>query len=255
MRKPYIGVTDFATRAQIEACKALIPESCGRILHAGLMCSVKTVRGQPTQMGWEKFWPTEEAIREMFVSDSLVLNCIHYVDYSEKPCRTKPADLQEALRRAGPFVGAIQLDMLWPEEALLGALKGSNPQAEVILQVSSRAMEKRQDWDMHCEALCKAGLCDHFLVDFGMGRGIEFDPGVAVETVSRLADRIGDARVSVAGGLGPQTYANAGPVFEKWPGCGCDAQGKLRSSGSALDPLEMDRVEGYVRGIVGLLDK
>jgi hypothetical protein len=60
--------------------------------------------------------------------------------------------------------------------------------------------------------------------------------------------------IVIAGGLGPDTVPLAEPVLRQVPDASLDAQGKLRPSGSALDPIDWDMAERYIRAACKLVE-
>lgn len=255
---PYIGVTDFTSRDQVEQVKKHIPNHINRRLHVGAMTSYKTQNYIPTSAGWEKIWLPSHALQQLFVDDDQVYNVIHYADYGHTDTSRAPTtvfDLVHAWDMCGPHVHAIQLDMVWPEESLIREFKHVVPTSQIILQVSSTALEFS---DPHVDWREVLGpyeqLVDYVLIDTGMGKGIVFDPSKALERVEG-AIQVGfdPDRIVVAGGLGPDTYTNLKLILDIYPDVSCDAQGRLRSSHNSRDPLNLQRVEQYVAGVCSLL--
>lgn len=253
MSKPYIGVTDFTSRSQVERAKAAITGN--RRLHVGVMTSFKVQRGIPTSKGWENVWLNPRGIQELFINDPDVYNVIHYADYDHTELDRAPTTVEDLLRAwdmSGRYVNAIQLDMVWPRVEMLEEFLHCRPQAELILQVSSKAIEFAKGY--WTEELDKyAGLVDYVLLDAGMGRGTTFDPTDILSQLEYVSWDFTNDQIAVAGGLGPDTYQNLKPILDEYPEVSCDAQGRLRPSHNALDPLDMDLVEKYIKGICSLL--
>ena len=257
IKKPYIGVTDFTTRQQVEEIKALIPDNSTHRLHVGAMISHKTLNKIPTQTGWENIWLNSEGLQKLFVKDDSVFNIIHYADYGQ-PALTTSQNLIEAVKLSGDGVSGIQLDMLWPTHALLADLKNAFPDVAIILQVSHQAINSLSKQVTLKDVLSQyklAGNTDYILLDYGMGRGTSFEPDQAMSLVKLALEVFDEKSVALAGGLGPESYHNLVDIFKKFPFLSCDAQGKMRSSGSAVDPIEIDLVKAYVQGVVSLLAK
>lgn len=263
MTTPYIGVTDFTTKAQVkEAISHLLPWT-DRRLHVGVMISYKTLNKIPTATGWENIWLNEKQMHAVFEKESGEhhpdqFNVIHYADYPDETGKvaTKIDDLIRAVKYAGPNVDGIQLDMIWPNGKFIGQLKEEFPKLEVILQVSSKAEEWAQKYKMTAADVLQGydeSYIDYILLDAGMGRGIEFDPGVVLGQILSVMFQFPEEKIAVAGGLGPDTYKNLKPILQRYPKISCDAQGQLRPSGKATDPLDMKRVTAYIDGICSLL--
>lgn len=258
MNTPYIGVTDFVNRQQVvEAVKCLLPWTDRRI-HVGAMVSYKTLNKIPTATGWENIWLDEQGLNNLFVKGRDVFNVIHYADYPDKSNKvhTKFDDLKRAVLRCGPGVEGIQLDMVWPNAKLISELKDTFPDLQIILQVSSLAIEFAANHDLKfneaLETYNEAEL-DYILLDSGMGRGIAFDPASTVGMINQALFQFPEHKIAIAGGLGPTTYKNFSSIAKKFPKISCDAQGQLRPSGKATDPLDMKRVTDYISGVCSLL--
>lgn len=258
MKKPYIGVTDFVTRAQVEQAKAAITTS-ERRLHVGAMTSFKVLNGIKTQTGWEHIWLNEHRLNKLFVKDRDVYNVIHYADYDHTPTQPAPteaADLIRAIDISGPNVDAIQLDMVWPQIELIDKLVHARGGTGIILQVSDRAIVELAVTGKTLEQAIEPYLkyVQYYLLDSGMGRGTQFDVEVALSRIRRLIDiGVPQDRIAVAGGLGPDTFQAMKPLLDIYPHLSCDAQGRLRPSHNAADPLDMDLVTKYLTGVSSLI--
>ena len=251
---PYIGITDFVNREQVELVKDCIPRRLNRRIHVGAMTSYKVQHGIPTRIGWENIWLSEEGLHELFVDDKEVFNVIHYADYSE-PNLTKVEDLVEALRKSGPCVNGIQLDMVWPSIGLVRESSTMFPEISIILQVGKVALGqlKTKKESLLDRVISYEPFVEYFLIDFSMGKGIPFNPTEALMYIEELIPYISQDRIVVAGGLGPTTYDLMLPVFKKYPNVSCDAQGQLKKFPEPTLSMEIEKACGYVRGICSLL--
>ena len=248
---PYIGVTDFTSRIQVLEAVACIPTWVNRRLHVGAMTSYKVVHGIPTETGWENIWLNEKGQRDLFQPHPRVFNVLHYADYG-RPYLTTSEDLIAACKKAGPYLQGLQLDMIWPHPRLLRDVKNAFPNLEIIVQVSKKAID---DFDTavtyHFRYKLRAYLpyASYFLIDYSMGKGELMDIPFVLRYLREANEIIPFANLSVAGGLGPTTSDPYKMVIELSPSISCDAQGKMRSSGKATDPIEMPLVCGYIKSI------
>jgi hypothetical protein len=251
---PYIGVTDFTSCEQVLEALACIPEICNRRLHVGHMMSYKTFHNIPTETGWENVWLRGEKLRAVFQDTPRVFNVLHFADFGN-PYLTTSDDLIAACEEAGPYLHGLQLDMIWPQRQLIIDVKRAFPNLEIILQVSRKALEDMKSRNENLsERLNHYESCvDYFLIDWGMGTGKLMDMLVVMDLVEQALEVVPAERIAVAGGLGPNTYHMLKGVFVKSKNISCDAQGQMRSSGKATDPIEMDRVCAYIRGVISLL--
>lgn len=247
--KPYIGVTDFTTRAEVELIKAMIPESANRRLHVGAMMSYKTLSRIPTATGWEKIWLNAQGLHALFKPDPEVFNVLHYADYEDL---TDLSHLTAATLMCGQGLQGLQLDMKWPLPSMLSQYKAINGHIKLIVQIGSTAMAESSDWERDLAAY--EGIADYILLDSGMGRGKTFDPSLMLHNVAIAMKYFDQDQIAVAGGLGPETFLNLKPIVELYPEISCDAQGRLRPSGNAKDPLDFNLVEQYITGICSILE-
>ncbi len=278
---PYIGITDFTSFEQVQRMLSVFKANkrsiadrrwpihsdmvpWNRRLHVGVMMSYKTLHGLPTK--WAASFPPKEKIAEIFGSTE-TFNCLHYADYENRPDFADSLAL--AMSFCGPNLHAIQLDMVWPDFTQLGKgyysgcrSLGLNPlKVDVILQINSVAMAAcvstskfNTDLDILINRMRHYEDRVHrVLIDKSMGKGIGMNAEELRPLVGGFAE---DCRfiIGVAGGLGPHTMHLVEPLVPHFPYISIDAQGQLRSSGNALDPIEWDRAEQYLIKALELLD-
>lgn len=255
MKVPYIGVTDFASRAQVMQALGYMPERINRRLHVGAMMNYKTLHGIPTEKGWENIWLNEAGLRGLFQPHPRVFNVLHYADYDD-PCLTTSDDLIAACVKAGPGLQGLQLDMIWPTPQLIREVKQVFPHLEVILQVGKKALEQfdllPSKYFVHMLGKYLPET-SYFLIDCSLGTGKEMDVPYVLRYLRDANEIISFDGLAVGGGLGPTTYSLLEEIFNLSLLISCDAQGKMRSSGLATDPIEMDRVCSYIRRVSSLL--
>lgn len=235
-----------------------------RRLHVGVMMSRKTLFGEPTK--WENVFPKPEELQNIFqytddidaldyrdrISD--VMFCLHYADY-ERP-QNLLIDLMCAIERSGNCQTAIQLDMIWPEPAAIASANDfSRNNMEVILQVGKNALEKaNNDPREVIERLQDyKTVITHVLLDKSMGKGIGMDAQGLLPFARAIQENFPELGLVVAGGLGPSTMDLVQPILTEFPDVSIDAQGKLRPSGDALDPIDWDLAETYLIEALQLL--
>ena len=267
--KPYLGVTDFASKQQVDAMLSVFTEAFplkNRHLMVGTMMSYKTLNGLPTK--WAAAFPKAEEFSDIYSSNhELLLNTLHYADYEDL---THPRDLTRAIMIAGhrgPFspttIQALQLDMPWPSAALIQEAI-SNAQSlidestkeenslrnlKVILQIGSVAMDRVDNNPQRVsKKISDYGDTIHcVLFDRSGGLGKKMDSDLLRAYILETKTNCPNVSVAVAGGLGPDTMELVVPLVKEFPDISIDAQGKLRRSGNALDPIELDLVEMYIR--------
>jgi len=252
---PYIGITDFMTFEQVRKMLAVfkthLRQGSQRLLHVGVMMSYKTLHGIETK--WSKAFPAKEAIVDIFTSDD-VYNCLHYADYDHN------SDLGNTLARAishgGIGINAMQLDMIWPDPGQVAhGVHTSRRHIEVILQVGKNAIEEANDDPRVVVQRLEdyEGVIHRVLLDKSMGRGLGMDATALLPFARAIKERFPDLGLTVAGGLGPNTMYLVEPLVSEFPDLSIDAQGKLRPSGNALDPVDWDMAGEYLAKALALL--
>jgi hypothetical protein len=260
--RPYIGITDFTTPEQVRRMLKVFrdnrPEGSKRRLHVGVMMSYKTLHDIETQ--WAKVFPSKEKILKIFTPpeglDSFNrpndmndwMFTLHYADYNNPSDLFK--DLMNALQYVGPFVNALQLDMPWPDPvAIANAVQASRINGlEVILQVGVKSMEMLgNNPDTVVEMLYSyQTFVSHILLDRSMGKGLGMDAQALLPYADSISEAYPHLQLVFAGGLGPDSMNLLDPLLSKYPNMSIDAQEQLRSSKSALDPIDWDMAEDYL---------
>ncbi len=252
---PYIGVTDFMTHEQVLQAVASMSGAVFRRLHVGHMMSYKTYHGIPTETGWENIWLRGEKLQELFQPHPKVFNVLHFADYGYPYSLTDSSDLIGACKECGPYLQGLQLDMVWPRAGLISDVKSAFPHLEIILQLSKTSLQKLESsegfFDLELERYSK--YVDYFLIDWGMGKGQAMDLEIVGSYLDISCEVLSQEKMAVAGGLGPDTYEVIREFLQKYPLVSCDAQGQMRSTGKATDPIEMKRVCSYIQGVCSLL--
>lgn len=244
----YIGICDFPNGEQALKTAKFFQKLCAdhRLnskLMVGVMMSFKTLTSQPSK--WAASWPKNEEVANIFIDHPAVFNTLHYADYD---CNTSVSHLVEAAKFGGPRLQAIQLDMIWPPDVIIKGLKRKFPNLQIVLQINTKALEAvGNDPDVLVEWLKKYdSLLDYVLLDKSHGRGVGMDAQGLLPFVRAISDRLLMIEVGVAGGLGPSTMDLVLPIVYEFPNVSIDAQGKLRPSSSALDPIDWEMAHEYL---------
>ncbi|KXK08772.1 MAG: hypothetical protein UZ21_OP11001000325 [Microgenomates bacterium OLB22] len=248
--RSYIGITDFTDVAQVTAMKGIFSQggaqNSNRTLHVGVMMSYKTLYGYPTK--WSAAFPKNGDIAAIF-SETDVMNCLHYADFDDHDEHLADC-LIKAIGYGGPGLNALQLDMRWPDpREIARALVATKRHAlKVILQVGRQALvDVGNDSDELVERVSSyIGLAQYVLLDKSMGQGLPMNPAELAPYLRALRRAFPLLGLAVAGGLGPDTVELVRPLVEEFPDLSWDAQGRLRPSGSALDPIDWDLAAEYL---------
>jgi hypothetical protein len=86
-----------------------------------------------------------------------------------------------------------------------------------------------------------------------MGKGKGMDAEWLLPFAHAIKKRFPEMGIGAAGGLGPETMHLVEPLVEDFPDLSIDAQGRLRPSGSALDPIDWNIAEQYLIKAIKLL--
>jgi len=252
---PYIGITDFTSFDQVEKMLAVfnsnVPASCNYLLHVGVMMSFKTLHNIDTK--WSVAFPPKESIAKIFSSDE-VFNCLHYVDYNNKEDLAN--SLESAIYYGGKNLDAIQLDTIWPSPKIIREVfKDKN--LSVILQIGKNAFEEvDEDPRQIIKRISMYGnSIQYVLLDKSMGKGLGMNAYKLMFYIEKIKREFPHLRIVVAGGLGPTTMYLAKDIFERYKGISIDAQGRLRPSGNALEPIDWSMAETYLTKAVNMVCK
>lgn len=246
--KQYIGITDFASFGEVEAMLKVFnnskPFSCERLLHIGVMMSYKTLNNIPNK--WENVFPKKENLASIFASTE-AYNCLHYADYNNEP--NLEENLKKAISYGGPNLNALQLDMPWPDPyEIFKALEDLPNQLEIILQIGQNALDAvgNNPLEMAQKLSEYKGVIHRVLLDKSMGRGLGMDAKSLIPFAKAVQFNFPEIGIVVAGGLGPQTMHLVQSFIKEFPDASIDAQGRLRPSGNAMDPIDWELASEYL---------
>ena len=244
---PYIGITDFANFEQVQEMLQVfnfhLPKGSLRKLHVGVMMSYKTFYGIPSK--WLNVFVPKEAISGIFNSDQ-TYNCLHYADYDDK---TDFRVLSQAIFYSNGHINALQLDMVWPDPGMIASgVHTSRRHIEVILQIGKNAIEQAgNDPKVLVEKLSDyEDVIHRVLLDKSMGKGLGMDALGLLPFARAIRERFPKLGIGAAGGLGPKTTHLVEPLVKEFPDLSIDAQGQLRPSASALDPIDWEMTGEYL---------
>ena len=239
-----VGITDFTSAEQVFDCLEHMPEGHRRLLHVGVMTSRKFIEGEPTK--WRKVWENRQPLSEIFIQDPRVFNVLHYADY-DGGTHHLDGDFGGFLDKHAGYIDAIQLDMIWPEPTLIEMIDEIEA-IKVILQVGRDAFEGiEHDPNRLISRLRGYETLDGVLLDCSGGEGRALDAEFMRPFVEAISTHIPTLRVTVAGGLGPNTLCLVESLLRQFPDISIDAQGRLRPSGNAMDPIDWNLAKEYLR--------
>lgn len=249
----YIGISDFNKKEQVELMSNFFdkhnPPKSSYSLHIGVMTSYKILSNITTK--WSKTYPKVKDIQNLFLPGKF--NCLHYVDYDNKTSRSTIKELSSI---GGKNLICLQLDMPWPSPSLLYPIEDEG--LDVIIQVSKKALEEENN-DPKRVVKRLAHYAEfsgtRVLIDKSMGRGIGLNAYELIPFLDAIHKQFPSLSLGVAGGLGPDSLHLIHPLVVEYKNLSIDAQGQLRVSGNALDPIDWGRAERYILSAIKLLVK
>lgn len=235
--EPYIGVTGFSTRTEVEHMLAARPHGCN-LLMVGVLVSSKTLAGeQPDQ---PKRYPPREKLSQICTSEPGLLNFLH-LNVSD------PGSLGEEMLKAHEFAGehchGFQINKTWPDMGAIEKYKKKYPASKVVLQCGVKAIESVEHSPEKLSARVReyGPLVDYVIVDTSGGQGIPFNP-FSTENFFSALDAIPDLGLVVAGGLSAGTLVRLTRLWKHFSGFSIDAESKLRTN----DTLDLTKVSAYI---------
>lgn len=229
---PYVGVTGFMSRAQVQEALKLVPPSAKHKLMVGVLMSDKTLAGG--ENSYPKEYPRRESVADIFIADPRVLNLVHFNTHNVELLSQHLAQITRNF--AGQNLHGFQLNITWPSLKTLDFYRFSHPEKLIVLQIGKEAMksiesdlEFRQrliEYDQHVDAV---------LIDMSGGAGKSLNPLASqgwLETVRGLRK----FDLGIAGGLGPWTLSLLDPLIPHFSNLSIDAQGNLQAQ-DGLGPM------------------
>ena len=250
---PYIGITGFCSRSEVDAVLAALPAEPNRLLMCGALLSNALLSGERSDA--PNRCPAPETITGIFSDDPRCLNLVHY--------RPPPgANLADALARAtevgGPNCHGVQINATrgapWPNpDALANYHERSRP-IRIVFQAGREAMAFANHRPEELARLCAtySGLLTDVLVDASEGLGIPLDAARSADYLEAIHAAAPELGLVVAGGLhSGNIRALLSPLLPEWSAVSIDAEGRLRD---ADDHLNTDAAVAYLRAALQLLN-
>ena len=249
---PYIGITGFCSRSEVNSVLAVLPAEPNRLLMCGVLLSNALLSGQPSDA--PNRCPAPDAIAGIFVDDPRCLNLVHY--------RPQPgADVADALTRAtevgGPNCHGVQINATrgapWPGPGALEAYRERCGPSRIVFQAGREAMESVNHRPDQLARRCAeySGLVTDVLVDASEGLGLPLDAARSAEYLEAIRSAAPELGLVVAGGLHAGNIAELlSPLLPHWAAVSIDAEGRLRD---ANDHLNTDAAIAYLQAARHLL--
>lgn len=250
MLTPYVGVTGFMTRKEVEEALAKFDARQGlrakRLLMVGILVSNKTLIGQTNR--WPHRYPHYQSFSELMLPHRRALNVIHFATDD----KDRVGDHMTALRNmAGPDLDGFQLNMAWPEPRRI--VPGFS---RIVLQIGARAMEMEGNDPVRIadRLVAYSGIVTDILIDASGGRGIPLDIQKTtryLEAITKMHPSLG---IGIAGGLPGASLDRIKDIVRAFPLVSFDAETGLRDANDHLDVksvhdyfVQADKLMPYAR--------
>ncbi len=236
--KPYIGVTGFIDRSQVEqvllACEYALTT---HQLMVGVAVNLETLQGHESSH-WPERFPAISEISGIFVDHKKVINLVHF-SWGRKGKPLYHDEQAKAVSRLMSHTGknchGIQFNMIWPAvEAIRVAAEDYGVR---VLQIGKTAIEKANfDPETVAEMLLPYGeLVTDILFDMSAGHGKEMDTQSAIPFLRQIQKHNPHLRVGMAGGLYAGNVAEKiSPFVRLFSSLNIDAEGKLMGENGKL---------------------
>ena len=235
---PYVGITGFCTRGEVDAVLQAVPAEPIRPLMCGVLLSNALLSGDASDA--PNRCPAPDVIAGIFSDDPRCLNLVHY--------RPQPgADLADALSHAteigGPHCHGVQINATrgapWPDPDALKAYHERCRPSRIVFQAGREAMESVNHQPEELARRCAAysGLVTDVLVDASEGLGLPLDASRSADYLKALRTAAPELGLVVAGGLHSGNIVELlSPLLPRWSAVSIDAEGRLRDTEDRLSP-------------------
>jgi hypothetical protein len=250
--RPYIGITGFMSRDEVEEILSFVPDSCKQMLMIGVLASDKTLSGAAQKK--PNRYPEHRNIKNIFPGFAVnssqnrtTLNLIHY-----NTGDNRELSLQLFHMLCGSCDG-FQLNIPWPEKYALSDLEKCFD-LDIVLQVGGKTPEVFQ---LPPEQVAQRifgyrGIITHVLFDMSGGKGVPLKYNVLRPYLEALKLIWPDINIGVAGGLSAATLCLAEPLIKAFPDISINAEGLLRDTN---DKLHIEKAKAYLWGAMELYQK
>ncbi|MGN6107740.1 MAG: hypothetical protein ACTHU0_21705 [Kofleriaceae bacterium] len=245
--QPYIGVSGFMTRAEVQAALGAFPD-CGRKLMVGVLVSAKTLRGETNS--YPRRYPRPEDIAGIFVDDPRCLNMVHFAS-------DEPPDVETLIRLVdvgGPCCHGVQFNVSWPRPdsilAMRTACYAGKREPRLVFQVNDLTRPVRA-WRAIAERY--NGVVTDVLLDGSWGRGVTLKPWVVAAAAAAVRAGWRGVGLGVAGGLCAEALPSVARLLRD--GVSIDAEGRLRDDAPGGGNLDLGKVRAYLQAAGALLQE
>lgn len=226
-------------------------------LMAGILVSSKTIND--IQNKYPGRYPKPERLTELFLeaNASNTLNLCHY--NTDNP-QNLVAECERVMEVVGPALHGFQLNVCWPDPAIIQELRKRHPKLHILLQVGGRALNEfargREGAFSHYDTVGfiermkpYGDSVNEVLLDPSGGFGQLLQSGRLIGLCEALM-QFEDLGIGVAGGLSAETMETVAPITAICPYLSIDAEGRLRNPED--DSLNLETAQAYLKAAFDL---
>jgi hypothetical protein len=247
-RVPYIGITGFMTRQEVDEVMSVIPQNSNHKFMVGVLASPKTISGAGNK--WVGRYPFADEIGKIFSGDKRAFNLIHYGDGLKSSEGLGKTLISVREQFGGPNMHGYQLNMAWPKGKEIAEFKEKYPEMQIVLQAGRWALEDSTDSALAMVRRFREaypnGEVDYLILDISGGLGVPLSPSLMVTNLKIMQAAALNVSYTAAGGLHKGNLHLVDRVVEICPDISLDAEGALRDPMD--DSLIMSEAIGYTKG-------
>ncbi len=241
---PYIGITGFTSKKEVEELIKEIPDNFSRKLMVGVLISYNTMRYKTPTGRYARV----EDVKNIFLEDPRIINLIHYCD---KDKTNVLENLERLIERADTEnLHGFQLNMPWPALQIVRAFKEKYPDQKIVLQMERNDFDMTPGFMADCLSLYNEYV-EYVILDMSMGKGIQMNPNKLMQ-YAREIQKINNMHIVFAGGLKAGNMKLLKPLIKEFPNMSIDAEGKLMDP--RFDVLDVDKCKEYLQGAIKLFN-
>jgi len=251
LRLPYIGVTGFTSRDDIESAIdtyfTVLDSSASHDFMAGVLVSHHSLSKDGQSSKHPARYPAIDLVPELLGTIKSIggKHAIATVHYNTKNPYLHD-DVGKLIDVLGTSIDAIQFNVGFvPDECELRKIKALLP-ARIIVQINNTIASE------HGTSFIATSVSslpvDHVLIDPSGGKGKNIDVDASITMYNALHEKT-TACIGFAGGFGPENVEEKTREYIQKLGTtrfSIDAEGKLRNP--VTDVMDMEKVIEYLRG-------
>lgn len=240
---PYIGITGFMTRKEVEEVMSVIPKDAKRKFMVGVLTSFKRI--SEGKNNWPNSFPEPKDMGCILTDDKRALNLFHY--WYGNTCRF----LDEEIERIIEDFGGSNLDGFqfntkdWPRTSRMTSIRRMFPEMRIVLQAGEEYVtEDLKSPAILVESFKRAypnGEVDDLILDLSRGLGKPMNVDLILRHVDALYSADLGIGVTVAGGRDSTNIHEVMPILRNYP-VSWDTQHNVRNDD---DSLNLDKAKAY----------